>query len=123
MTDFDDANFDDVWDDDSTKPQSNWFAFEKVGDNVSGIFIEMFEKEGSFGPQHVYVLKLKNGEETNVALKDTTHKVQIGQLKRALIGDVIAFRFKELVDTGKGNKAKSIEIRIRPKATGEVREE
>jgi hypothetical protein len=53
-------------------------------------------------------------EPTNVALKHTTHQMQVRQLKSAVPGDVIAFRLRELVDTGKGNPAKSIEVRIRP---------
>lgn len=104
---------DDLFGDDSTKPESNWFAFEKVGDTIGGTLIETFEKEGQFGKQTVYVVETADGKSWNVALKNTTHKVQIQQLRSADPGDKVAFRFKEEVDTGKGNKAKSIECRIR----------
>ena len=116
---FENENFDDVWEDDTTKPKSNWFEFGKVGDSISGALVESFDKEGNFGLQRIYVVKAKNNEEYNVALKHTTHKVQIQQLKKAEIGDIVAFRLKELVDTGKGNPAKSIEVRIRHRTPGE----
>lgn len=109
----------DLFEDDSTKPESNWFSFEKPGDTISGEFIESFDKESKFGSQRVYVIRTKEGEEFNVGLKSTTHKIQIQQLKRAEVGDTIGFRFKELVDIGKGNPCKSIEIRIRHKMNGE----
>lgn len=112
--------FDDVWSDDSTIPKSNWFEFVNVGDAVTGELVEFFDKEGSFGMQRVYVIRKADGEEINVPLKHTTHKLNIQQLKRAEPGDVIGFRLKELVDTGKGNKAKSIEIRHRARVAGEV---
>lgn len=103
-----------MWNDDSTKPESNWFAFEKVGDSVGGeLVMEPFDHEGKFGLQKVYVIKKSDGEEINVSLKHTSHKVQIQQLKGACVGDILAFRLKELVDVGKGNPAKSIEVRLR----------
>ena len=39
--------------------------------------------------------------------------MNILQLKSAQVGDLLAFRLKDLVDTGKGNLCKSIEVRIR----------
>src|SRR3990167_2969629 len=103
----------DIFSDDTTIPQSNWFKFEKVGDSVQGELVEVFEQEGKFGGQHVYVVRLADGSEINVALKDTTHRIQIQQLKSAENGDVVGFKFREEVDTGKVNPAKSIEVRIR----------
>lgn len=103
-----------IWDDESTVPESNWFEFEKVGDAVSGeLVLEPFEKEGKYGTQTIYFIKTKEGKEYNVSLKNTTHAVQVRQLKGVTVGDTIGFRLKELVDTGKGNPAKSIEVRIR----------
>jgi len=103
----------DMFNDDSTKPESNWFAFEKVGDSVGGEFVESYEKDGKFGMQTIYVVRKADGENVNVALKNTTHKMNIQQLKSAEPGDMVAFRLKEFVDTGKVNPAKSIEVRIR----------
>lgn len=105
---------DDLFKDDSTVPTSNWFDFKNVGDNIQGVLImEPYEKEGNYGTQTIYVVQTASGDEFNVALKNTTHRMNIQQLKKADVGDVVAFRLKELVDTGKGNPAKSIEVRIR----------
>lgn len=104
---------DDLFADDSTKPESNWFEFEKVGDTISGKLVESFEKEGQFGMQTIYIVETKDGKNWNVALKATTHKVQIQQLRSADPGDMVAFRLREMVDTGKPFPAKSIEVRIR----------
>lgn len=108
-------NMDDLFADDSTKPESNWFAFTNVGDAIQGTLVmEPYDKESNFGDQKIYVIKrTSDGEEFNVALKHTTHKMNILQLKSAQVGDLIAFRLKELVDTGKGNLCKSVEVRIR----------
>lgn len=106
---------DDLFQDESTKPQSSWFNFEQPGDSIQGVLVmEPYEKQGSYGTQTIYVIQKADGEEFNVALKNTTHRVNIQQLKKAVVGDIIAFRLKELVDTGKGNPAKSIEVRHRP---------
>ena len=104
---------DDLFLDDSTKPESNWFEFNAVGDSIQGTLVmDPYEKEGKFGTQTIYVVQ-KDGKDYNVALKNTTHKMNILQLKSAEVGDTVAFRFKEEVDTGKVNPAKSIEVRIR----------
>lgn len=110
---------DDLWGDETTKPESNWFEFSEVGDGIGGELIESFDKEGKFGMQTIYVVKTKDGKEVNVALKHSTHKMQIQQLRRAEAGDIIGFKLREFVDTGKGNPAKSIEVRIRPRMKGE----
>ena len=104
---------DDLFEDDSTKPESNWFEFSNVGDGIQGTLVmDPYEKEGKFGAQTIYVIN-KDGKDYNVALKNTTHKMNILQLKSAQVGDTVAFRLKEFVDTGKVNPAKSIEVRIR----------
>lgn len=110
-----------LWEDESTIPLSNWFSFDKVGDFVQGELIDFFDKESKFGSQKVYCVKVqatsndnfKEGDEVNVPLKHTTHKLNIQQLKGAEIGDIVGFKLKELVDTGKVNPAKSIEVRLR----------
>jgi hypothetical protein len=109
--------FDSLWDDDSTKPESAWFAFVEIGDAIEGeLVMEPFDKEGNFGTQKVYIIKRKSdGAEFNVGLKHTTHALNIRQLKGAEVGDTLAFRLKDLVDVGKGNLCKSMEVRIRPK--------
>lgn len=105
----------DLFEDDSTKPESNWFEFNEVGDSIQGeLVMEPYDKEGKYGMQKIYVIKRSSdGEEFNVALKHTTHKMNILQLKSAAVGDILAFRLRELVDVGKGNLAKSMEVRIR----------
>lgn len=113
----------DVWGDESTVPRSAWFAFEKVGDAIQGTLMEEpNDREGKFGLQRIYMIKaisstdtnIKKGDEIMVALKHTTHKVAIQQLKRTLVGDVLGFRFKEEFPTDFGNSAKVIEVRIKP---------
>lgn len=113
----------DVWNDETTVPQSAWFAFEKVGDAIQGVLMqEPEDREGKFGLQRIYMIKaltstdtgIKKDDEIFVALKHTTHKVAIQQLKRTLVGDVIGFRFKEEFPTDFGNAAKVIEVRIKP---------
>lgn len=108
------GNPDDLFLDDSTKPESNWFQFEKVGDTIQGVLsMEPFETETKFGPQMVYVIQKPDGTEFNVGLKVSSHKLNIQQLKSAAVGDIVAFRFEKEVDTGKVNPAKSIAVRIR----------
>jgi hypothetical protein len=105
---------DDIFTDDSTLPESNWFTFKEVGDNIIGkLVMEPFDKEGNFGKQRVYVLQTKDGKEFNIGLKYGSNEMNIRQLKSAEIGDIIAIKFKGEVDTGKGNPAKSLEVRIR----------
>lgn len=109
---------DDLFTDDSTKPASNWFKFEKVGDAVQGVLtMEPYDQEGDYGTQVVYPIQTAAGEEVNVGLKKLDMKgnlrLNVKQLQAAEIGDVIAFRFEKEVDTGKGHPAKSIEVRIR----------
>lgn len=103
----------DLFNDDSTKPESNWFSFEKVGDTISGELIEVYDHKGKFGDQKIYVIRKDDGDEVNVGLKVTSNKLQIQQLKRADIGDKVGIRFVALVDTGKSNPAKSLEVRVR----------
>ena len=105
---------DDLFADDSTKPESNWFKFENVGDAIQGeLVMEPWEKEGQYGTQTIYTVRTKEDKEYNVALKNTTHAQNIRQLKPVKVGDIVAFRLEDLVDTGKGNKAKSLAVRFR----------
>jgi len=110
-----DINLDDLFQDDSTKPESNFFVFEKIGDSVQGTLVmEPYEKTSKFGEQTIYTIQRSSDKkEFLVALKATTHKFNILQLKSAQVGDLLAFRLKDLVDVGKGNLCKSLEVRIR----------
>ena len=111
----------DIFADDSAIPQSNWFAFTTVGDFIQGTLVDVFDNEGKFGAQKVYVVEtiassstdLSVGTQVNVGLKITSNKYNIQQLHSAAIGDVVGFKYKADVDTGKGHPAKSLEIRIR----------
>ena len=106
----------DMFNDDSTIPESNWFKFEKVGDAIGGVLQEIpTERDGNFGTQTIYVIEKPDGEIWNVALKNSSQAGAIAMLRRANVGDAVAFRLKELKDTGKGNPAKIIEVRHRPK--------
>lgn len=105
---------DDLFLDDSTKPESSWYKFEKIGDGVQGTLImEPYESEGKFGPQTVYVIQKADGTEVDVSLKNNTQKFLVQQLKSAVVGDILAFRYTGDIDTGKINPAKKIEVRIK----------
>lgn len=112
------ASQDDLFNDDSTKPESNWFQFSEVGDSVQGVLVmEPFETETKYGTQMVYVLQKADGTEINVGLKKLDQKGNlrrnVQQLKAAVVGDIVAFKFDKEVDTGMSSPAKSIEVRIR----------
>lgn len=109
---------DDLFNDDSTKPESSWFSFDKVGDAIQGVLVmDPFETETKFGAQMVYVVQRADGTEINVGLKKLDKKGNlrrnVQQLKSAAVGDILAFRFESEIDTGMTNPAKNIEIRIR----------
>ena len=105
---------DDMFNDETTKPESTWFTFEKVGDGIAGTLVmEPFEKEGNFGKQMIYVLETKEGKEINVGLNCQSKQILIRQLKSADVGDIIAFRYTGDVDVKKGNMAKNIDVRVR----------
>lgn len=103
----------DMFDDETTKPETAWFDFDKVGDAIAGILVESYEREGKFGKQQVYVITKEDGKEINVALKHTTHKIAVQQLKSAAPGDMLAFKFSKEIPTDYGNPAKAIDVRIR----------
>lgn len=106
---------DDMFNDESTKPQSSWFKFEKVGDSIAGILVaEPYEKNGDYGMQTLYTLETPDGSEVIVTQKNTSNLRNIKMLRQAVVGDYIAFKYVKDVDTGKGNLAKSIDVRIRP---------
>lgn len=111
MTDKKTEDIDDVFKDEN-KPQSNWFAFKTVGDKIAGVVTDIFDKagEGDFPDQKVFVLKDKNGEETNVGIKKTSSYL-ITRTKKVRPGDKLGFIFKaEIPPKIKGhNPAKSIE--------------
>lgn len=102
--------------DPSLEPKGNWFAFNNPGDSIAGeLVMEPYQAESNFGPQWVYVLKTKEGD-VNVGIQITKSREQIIRtLKPAEVGDVVAFRFSNWFDSGKGNQGKNIEVRVRPK--------
>jgi len=106
---------DDIFKDDSTIPESNWFKFVTIGDSIQGILVEEpRDQEGKFGMQKIYTIQKPDGQEFMVSLKHTSNKRQIQQLSRVQIGDVLGFRYAGDYDTKKGNPGKSIEVRIKP---------
>lgn len=92
-------------------PQSTWFKFEKVGDRVSGIVTEIYDKEGSnnLPDQKVYVLKQEDGSEVSVGIKKQ-NKFIVQRLSKVVPGDKVGFKFeKEIPAKVKGySAAKSI---------------
>lgn len=98
-------------------PQSNWFKFESVGDNIKGTLSSIFIKTGDedFADQKVYVLVncTINGKEVpdayNVGIKATSDYI-VSRMNKAKIGQRVGFKFeKEIEPKKKGYKpAKSI---------------
>ena len=100
-------------------PQSNWFKFETVGDNISGTLVKVFQKEGTgnLPSQKVYELvrvtvnwEAQQPDETyNVGIKLSNEYVN-SRMSKAKLGQRVKFVFeKEIPPTQKGNHpAKSI---------------
>ncbi len=101
------------------EPQSNWYKFEVVGNEIMGTLSNVFQKEGSgnLPDQTVYqvVRATVNGEvmpeeeEYNVGIK-TSNQYVTSRMSKAKIGQRVKFVFsKEIPPTVKGNHpAKSI---------------
>lgn len=103
-------------------PESNFFKFEKVGDKVGGILVEVQDKPGKdpFPAQRVYTLKQKDGSLINVGI--ALHKDYIiGRANTAKLGDLLGFEFvKEIPPSNKGfHPAKSIEVYVKHVASEE----
>jgi hypothetical protein len=118
-----DYDIDNIFGDESTKPESNWFKFEKIGDKIAGLVVDIFEKEGNeqFSPQRVFTVKTKTGEEVNVGVK-TDNEYMAQRVKNVRKGDLIGFEFvKEIPPKVKGySPAKSIEPRIKYTKEGDL---
>lgn len=101
---------------DENIPESNWFKFEKVGDKVGGILLEIQDKPAKevFGPQRVFTLKKANGDLVNVGIPLAKDYV-IGRANSAKLGDWLGFAFvKEVPSATKGfAAAKSIEVYVK----------
>lgn len=101
---------DDIFNEENV-PESNWFKFVKPGDKVSGVVLDVFEKEGTgdFPAQKVFVLKQKDGEEVNVGVSVEKDFV-IQRTNKVRAGDKLGFKFeKEIPASKKGySPAKSI---------------
>lgn len=97
-------------------PDSNWFKFEKVGDRIGGVLVEVKDKpaSGVFGPQRVFSLKLPSGEISHVGISLEKDYV-IGRANSAKLGDILGFEFtKETPSQTKGfAPAKSIEVYVK----------
>jgi len=97
-------------------PESNWFKFEKIGDKVAGILVEIQDKPAKdvFGPQRVFTLKQPDGELVNVGIALAKDYI-IGRANSAKLGDVLGFEFKaEVPSATKGfAPAKSIEVYVK----------
>ena len=109
------AQEDDLFKDDSTKAESSWMKWEKVGDTLQGVLVmEPYDKDGDLGKQRVYVLQKANGDEVNVGFNIEKKAFIIRQLNKARVGDIVALRYTGNVEVpGKPQPAKNIEVRIR----------
>lgn len=97
-------------------PESNWFKFEKVGDKIAGILVEVKDRpaNGVFPPSRAYTLKTPSGELLHVSFPLNKDYV-IGRANTAKMGDIIGFEFKkEIPSQTKGfAAAKSIEVYVK----------
>ena len=102
--------------DEKNIPESNWFKFEKVGDSVGGILVEVTDKPAKdiFPAQRVYTLKKSDGEMVNVGISMNKDYI-IGRANSAKLGDILGFKFvKEVPSATKGfAAAKSIEVFVK----------
>lgn len=105
----------DIFQDESAIPESNWMKFEKVGDSIQGILVEepQYNQPSRFGIQNVYTLETPDGRIVMVGLKPDSHKRAVKQLKLAEVGNEVGFKFTGFYDTEKGNPGKNIDVRIR----------
>lgn len=109
----------DLFNDPTTEPKSDWMKFVNVGDSVQGVLLEKpQEMQSKLGPQVVYTLETTDRGVVMVGLKQTSHVRAIRQLKQAEIGDIIAFKFAGTYKTDKGNDGKSIAVRIKSRNLG-----
>lgn len=106
---------DDLFNDPDTVPVSDWVKFENPGDMVQGRLFEepQYNVEGKFGSQNVYTLETADGAIRMVGLNPASHVRAVRQLKQASVGDIVAIKFTEWYDSGKGNPGKSYDVRIR----------
>lgn len=104
----------DLFQDDSTIPESDWVKFEDIGDMVQGVLLEEpeYDKPGKFGTQNIYTLETAEGVKM-VGLNPKSHIRAVRQLKQAEIGDVVAIKYTGQYDSGKGNPGKQLEVRIK----------
>ena len=109
------AEFDELFNEENI-PESNWYKFEKVGDKVAGILVEVKDKpgQGVFGPQRIFSLKKADDSIVNVGIPLSKDYV-IGRANSAKPGDMLGFHFvKEIPSATKGfAPAKSIEVYVK----------
>jgi hypothetical protein len=105
----------DLFQDETTIPESDWFKFEKIGDTAQGTLLEepQYGVPGKFGPQNIYTLETADGRVIMVGLNPASHVRAVRQLKQADVGDMVAMRYTGDYDSGKGNPGKSIDVRIK----------
>lgn len=106
---------DDIFNEDNI-PESNWFKFEKVGDKVAGVVVEIKDRaaKGVFGPSRVWTLKRADDTIVNVSIPLNKDYV-IGRANSAKLGDKLGFEFvKEIPSATKGfAPAKSLEVYVK----------
>jgi hypothetical protein len=105
---------------DNKQAGSSWMKFTKVGDGIEGTILEMWIEpskmwKGQAMPvQQAFLLELADGTTMNVGVRDTA--VNREKLRGVQKGEKIGFRFDDVIDTGKPEKAKVINI-YRSKST------
>lgn len=96
-------------------PKSNWMKFEKIGDEIKGTLIDIFDKKGTedFPDQKVYVLEnaIINGIQMQGTINvgfNIKKTFVIDKMKQAKLGQRVGFKFEKEVPVKGKNPAKSI---------------
>lgn len=101
---------------DENVPESNWFKFEKVGDKVGGVLVEVQDRPAKdvFPASRVFKLKQPDDSIINVSIPLNKDYV-IGRANSAKMGDILGFAFlKEIPSVTKGfAAAKSLEVYVK----------
>lgn len=77
------------------RPTGAFFSFKQIGDAVQGTFIDKYDGVDSYNnEQSIIVLKGKDGSIHNVGIKKTDTFL-LDDVEKAVLGDVVGFRYEE----------------------------
>ena len=86
------------------KTKAGWFKFEKIGDTIKGVLIDISDKpeHGNFPAQKIYTLKTDK-EVVNVGF--SVNKVFVlNAMKNASVGQIVGFKYESDYQTDENKK-------------------